>query len=696
MSERRLRSGVSLSGRERVFLVLLVLAAWGLRLRRLEAAPPGWSNDGLINMFALSGEVLEGGYPLYFTGASGHEPLYHYLQAAVLALLGFNLLSGLLLSVILGTLGVLLSYILARRLLGPGTAATSSVLLAASFWSLMYSRIALRHVIVPTLSLVAIYWAWRLAAGPSDGLKPASSLWAAYGGWLGLAIVLAALWYSYPAGRLMPVLVAGFVGYLALFHRQRLAGRWRGALFSIGVAVLLVLPLQVAIAQGRADDPGSGIGADARLWQLAVPLRALKEGDFQPLLENVLGTLAMFYPQGDPEWLYNIAGRPVFGLLGGLLFWSGFLISVRRWREPRHFLLLLWLACGLLPTFVSVPPGSLSHTVLAQPAVYILLGVGLVELGHLVKRLFRWLARSGPGRLPRFASMLVVVLLVLFLSYRDLFDYYAVWPERGMVQLLYHGEYREVARCIDGWTDRSNVAVSSSLQDPWDGLALELDMQRGDVAVRLFNPERALLWAAGDSRAVTILTGWPEPTPLLAEYLDEQHLKARLGEWSRVYELEALEEAQSKPLASFANNLVLLAADWVDGQAPGSGAEAVLRTSWIARARVDHPETTVVAYPPPPGVYFGPRLAVFAHLLAEDGTLVDGDDGLWVDPTRLLEGDRFVQFHQFSVEAWPSGEAPTLELGLYDPYTGERWSLLDSNGEPAGDRLTLDAGCMDW
>ena len=33
----------------------------------------------------------------------------------------------------------------------------------------------------------------------------------------------------------------------------------------------------------------------------------------------------------------------------------------------------------------------------------------------------------------------------------------------------------------------------------------------------------------------------------------------------------------------------------------------------------------------------------------------------------------------------------TIELGLYDPLTGERWAVLDDAGQPIADRILLPA-----
>ena len=51
--------------------------------------------------------------------------------------------------------------------------------------------------------------------------------------------------------------------------------------------------------------------------------------------------------------------------------------------------------------------------------------------------------------------------------------------------------------------------------------------------------------------------------------------------------------------------------------------------------------------------------------------MVSVDDGLWVDPYSLRPGDQILQVHQLDVPI-PS-ESYRLEMGLYDPMTGERW-----------------------
>ncbi len=679
--------------------IALLILTWGLRLCCLEAVPPGWRDDELINIHALSGELLAGRFPLYFTGASGHEPLYHYLHAGVHAVLGFNVLSGHILSVACGTLTVALTYTLTRCLFGRTTAVVASLALGTSFWSLMYSRTAIRHISVLPFALAAFHLLWRSITCKSQVCHLSFVICHSL-----LGLLVGASLYTYPAARLLPVLLVLFAAYLALFHRSprrreqaalgtrpgstrsvnpgNLRSYWRGLLITLAIAAVLALPLGIAIAQGRSEAAAQGIGADARLAELAVPLRELRAGNPRPLLETAWTTLGMFHATGDPEWLYNIPNRPVFNLLGGALLWAGVALCLWRWRQPRHFFLLLWFALGLLPAFVSTPPASLSHTILAQPAAYILPALALTEARSRISNL------KPPMRL-----LLLLILhcsLFIFLAanaYRDLRDYFTVWPQQSMVRFLYRADYRDAARYLDAHPEITDVAISSTLLGPWDRLALEVDTQRDDVNVRLFNPERALLWTAGDAPSTVLLTSFPRPAPPIDGFLEEAEPPETISPHLTLYAIRNPQFAICNPQSAicnlqFTNGLELLEARWVD-------EEPLLLTTWLVAAPLDLPPMPIVANPPPPGVYSGPRLAIFTHLLAADGTFLVGDDGLWVDPLTLRPGDRFVQIHRFALPpAAPAGPY-VLELGLYDPRTGERWPVLGSDGQPGLDRLLI-------
>jgi len=648
---------------EWITLLLLILLAWALRVVQPAAVPPGWRDDELINIHALTGQVLAGQPQLYFTGASGHEPLYHTLHAVTIATVGMNVLGGHLLSIVAGTLTIPSTYVLARRLFGRFVAITAAALLAASFWSLMYSRVAIRHALVLPPVLGAFYFLWPRRADP-----PRAQMWRGLGG----GVLLATALYTYTVSRILPFVLLAFGLYLVLLHRQTFRRWWRLLLVALLVAALLTAPLWLAIEQGRSKRAAQGIGADARIAELSRPARALMEGDPGPLLENSAITLQMFHVSGDAEWLYNLPGRPVFGLLGAALLFAGLGLCLVRWRHPANALLLIWLIAGLSPAFLTLPPASLGHTILAQPVAYVLPALPLAAAYGLQKRQRRDPAGAGkPALLALVLVGVVTGLLVASNTARDLRDYFVVWPERGMVRFLYRADYRQSARCLDDHPDWVDVAVGGGMVGPWDRLALLADLQRDDLRLRMFNPQRALLLPSGPAPAV-LLSGYPDPDPVINALLEsasaEQHGRQRL-----IQPPDAFLPVAGGPTARFANGLDLTGGWWA-GEKPSPGQEATLLLAWQVARTLDLPPLPIVANPPPPGAYAGPRLAVFTHLFAADGSLVAVDDGLWVDPALLRAGDRFVQLHRFVLPADAPAGPYRVEIGLYDPKSGDRWS----------------------
>jgi hypothetical protein len=119
----------------------------------------------------------------------------------------------------------------------------------------------------------------------------------------------------------------------------------------------------------------------------------------------------------------------------------------------------------------------------------------------------------------------------------------------------------------------------------------------------------------------------------------------------------------------FVNGFCLLNAKY-------TAANGALELVWRVDHELDLPPMPLISNPPPPGVYAGPRLLVFAQLQDGAGGFLVGDDGLWIDPVTLRPGDVFLQRHHL---VQPVGSQPAAVLfGLYDPMTRER--ILTTGG----------------
>ncbi len=660
--------------------VILLLATF-LRFWQLDSVPPGWRDDELINSLVISQHVLDGDLAVYYADASGHEALYHVLNAVMLGVFGPGVAGIRWLSAVLGVASVFLSFLLGRRLYDPLAGLVASAALAVSFWSLMYSRVGIRHILLPVLALATYLFFFRgLGIGDDKERGKSAHLFdfLAAGFFMGLSF------YSYFASRGVPLILLAFLVYVFLFQRPLIQRRWQGLLLMFGLAFLMAIPLIVTLAH----QPES----EARVSELAVPLVEAQEGNFEPLQEHIVTTLSMFHSSGDDEWLYNIPDRPVFGPIGALFFWAGVLIAIvymllplyqglsgRRKGDPdaqaaafayepglASTFLLIWLLAGIAPAFISVPPASLGHTILAQPAVYLIAALPVWWLNQTRFRDRDWLVTVS------------AVLLLASIAVRDIPDYFYEWPQRGMTRFLYRADIHDVAQYLNEEEDLQDFAISGLLAGPWDKLALSIDLdeERAQTAnARWYNPERALMLVPAVSFA-----GFPEVESPYAEAQERVPGDSSAGGYSKMKISPDLSPQMVRPAGPvcFENGLCWIASSY-------DADSGRLDLVWAVEEALDLPPIPLVSNPPPPGVYSGPRLAVFAQLQDAAGNFLVGDDGLWVDPQTLQAGDRFIQQHLLpGVE---NTDGVTAVFGLYDPLSGER--ILTRDGQ---DHIRLETG----
>ncbi len=84
---------------------------------------------------------------------------------------------------------------------------------------------------------------------------------------------------------------------------------------------------------------------------------------------------------------------------------------------------------------------------------------------------------------------------------------------------------------------------------------------------------------------------------------------------------------------------------------------------------------------------------VFVHLLDANGKVIGQKDAppLQGDaPTNSWQKDEYLaDMYSFDVASNAPSGAASLEIGFYDPTTGERLSVTDANGQPLGDHLLI-------
>lgn len=666
----------------------LVVVALGLRLVWLGRVPPGVRFDELVNV-KMADHIYAGEWPIYFQEAWGHEPLYHYFHAAGMSLLGKTVLGARITSILFGTLGVLTTYLAVRVLFGHSVAAATGLFLATSFWSLMYSRVGLRHISLTPWIGLTVYCFWRGLGAPLS-TRWRGHPWFALGG-----VCLGVMLYTYFASRVVPVIFAFFTLYLLVFHRPMLRGRWPGLLLFFVLPALIVTPMVLYLRQHPE--------LERRMGQVGGELfAALRAGNALPLLRAVTDTLKMFSVQGDPEWLYNISGRPVFDPLTALLFYGGVAFSFWHWRDPRRAFILLWLSIGIAPAMLSWPPGSLGHTIAAQPAAYVFPALALIAIWQWAAgQAHRWIQWGG-----RLAAISVTLVFVLQSGY----DYFLQWPRYPEVRHEYQAPITAAARYVKDLEGSTPVCISAPYVDYWNPWSvMNFDLYSPDVAVRVcwFNASASALYPGasmlfpGGAEVLYILPdhillpsvpeaelgpllldgtrsadlGYVAPNGAILDthlWQDRRPLQERLASvasaelWASpegpyaAGDSEQQRQRLSVPL-DFGRHLSFLGYAYERAEA-AAGEPWRMTTYW----RVLDTSSSGSHEP----------LAIFVHVLDDSNAVTAGWDGLYLPPGRWRAGDIFAHVHVLTLPSELPAGPRRVELGVYSPVSQERLQIL--------------------
>jgi 4-amino-4-deoxy-L-arabinose transferase-like glycosyltransferase len=155
-------------------------------------------------------------------------------------------------SALLGTLGVLVTYLLARELSGPRLALLGALLFAICRTAIDFSRLGIAHAQIFFLEPLALFHLWRAINGGR-----AVHWWMA-------GVASAWCLFSYNAGQLVPPLVFGWLALAALVRPARLRTHWRGAALLAAGLALTVFPYAFYVTDASSSAP---TGSSSPSWR---------------------------------------------------------------------------------------------------------------------------------------------------------------------------------------------------------------------------------------------------------------------------------------------------------------------------------------------------------------------------------------------------------------------------------------------
>jgi hypothetical protein len=662
-----------------VGLVAVLIAAAALRFSCLDSVPPGLTHDEAGHGHDAIA-ILRGARPIYQTVGYGREPLYDYLVAGAMALLGPTTWTLRFASAVFGLVTLAVTFAWARHAFDGTVALAAVALQAASFWSLATSRQALRSTLLPTLFTAAVWVYWRSVPEPrSVGLghpRGASPLrnglhWVAFG------VLIGSTLYTYIPARIMWVVFPLFLVFLAIFRRPDSRRAWAPTLVGVGLGLALALPLLLYL---RAHP-----GAEQRLAMLDAPLQALLAGDFSQVLHMAWDFAAgLFIPgRGDAFLAYNVPGRPVFDPVTGGLFLAGLGLCVARWRRPSYAFSILWLLAGVGPSLLTGSMASTTRSIAALPVLFLFPALAFVAGARWA--VGRW------GRPAARAAALLFVALVLVTGTLSARDYFA-WADSADVRAAYKQTLVSTAKYLENAAEGGVVALSSPEPlAPHDPYVFHVALIREDLETRWFDARGAVVLPAVENARLIL----PASTPLDPAFdLTGLHLRETVTlrpddlipsfavyDWDVVASRAGLRERVTSAPVNVADAIRLLGYDLrTPVVAPGSVVElitlwevvdpAIVRPSDLSNAEGD--------------------LVLFTHALNTRGEIAGQEDRLDAPAWDWQAGDIVAQLHRFSLPADLAPGTVTLEVGAYRRADLVRLPVL-VDGEVVGDSVLLEA-----
>ena len=654
---------------EIVLLGAILLVAVLLRTISLDQVPPGMQHDEVFDA-RFATYILNGARPVFIDENTGVPPLFMYLVAGAFKLLGRNLIALRLTSVIVGMLGLAVNYLLLRGLLGRAVALLTLAGLSVSFWHLFDSRIGIEPIIVPLMTGLSFYLFWQ-------GMRRGSLIWyAAAGVSLGLTL------YSHHTGVLVLATILLFALYLVLSRHPWLRGEdgaAPGARVAAGLTIMFLIALIVTTPMilHIAGNPGDSM---LRVRQLNHHMTALAAGDPGPLLGDLAGLLGMFGFSGDPEWRYNVAGRPIFDLATAACFWAGVAICLTRIRKPAYLFLLIWLPVNLIMAAIAPPVPTSTRALGSIVPIYAMPAVAWVSA-------WQW----ANGRQRKSASGAIIAIVALLLAGNAAWtirDYFWIWPQNSEVRAIYRADLATAARYLDDAQPEGAVCLSARF-------AADLDRQIFDYMLR---SERPIKWFDAGRTLVIPSTDRQEPVHYLFPATDpvtphSRRLLTSAGAsvtpirnaWGLV-DVEAfqvtasqLEELRDLANQQAAQTLGVNLGDEID----------VLGYELPARVRAGEPIGLTVNWRVRRGGRGGVSYAFFAHVRDERGFRWTQDDPTGFPPNSWWADDLVIQTFDLVMPIDAPPGAYTIDLGFYEQQSGRRFAEVLADDRSGADTFSL-------
>ncbi|MBI2940171.1 MAG: glycosyltransferase family 39 protein [Chloroflexi bacterium] len=389
-----------------VLVGIIALTVW-LRFPNLDAIPPEVHGDeAAVGLEAR--RVLRGQAPNIFWVGWYHIPYVSFaIPSVTMRLFGDDLFGFRLASAILGTVSVVLLYLIVRRLFGVRPAVVAAFLLGVSHWHIHFSRDGINYIQALFATLLVFYFLLRAF----DTRRAVDFILAGFA--MGLCVDV------YYAARLAPALAGLYTLHRIVGERGFLRRQWPGLLaVALGLIVFLA-PMGVVFSRSPETlltrTSGVFLFTRSNLDHSFYGYRVNRVEEV--LLIQARRTLEAFNISGETSLQHNHKG-PLIDFWSSALLVLGAAVVTFRSHQSRYFLVASWLWLTLLTGAILTVDAPFSPRIIGVIPTLVILPALVVDAG--------WRAAATLfGRVGRYGFALpVAVFLALSLqaNYRAYFD----------------------------------------------------------------------------------------------------------------------------------------------------------------------------------------------------------------------------------------------------------------------------------
>jgi hypothetical protein len=370
VEDRRWRrwAGWRWNGRGVAALAALLGVAFGLRVWQLGSIPFTLGGDeasqGLEVLRVLRGELRNP----FGTGWLDAPAMNFFYNAWSVSLLGPDVRGLRMAWAVVGTLSVLTTFLLCRRLAGTVTAWAAAVLLAVYHFHIHFSRLGSNQV---ADSLFASASLWLLVRGAQTGSRLSFAL---AGGCAGLGL------YGYAGARLTAVVLAATAVWLFVRASRRTRARvgWGAVWTAGGFAVAAGPMLEFALRRPEAFNARvNQVGIFQSGW-LAREVELTGESAVSLLLDQFQRAALAFHVYPDRTVWYGLP-EPLLDPVSGFFFAGGLVVVAaglwrgRVWAAKAMPMWAWWLLGTVLGgALTESPPSSMRLVGLSVPVCFLM------------------------------------------------------------------------------------------------------------------------------------------------------------------------------------------------------------------------------------------------------------------------------------------------------------------------------------